>query len=243
MDARVQGPGHGRREPGHRHALDARVAAHALPGLDHRHTADHNYNWHDSVHARITGSDGGTPSSTTTPNSCGFNLVAPCDDQGHGTHTTGTTIGDDAGAGVGTGANQIGVAPGAKWIGCRNMDAGNGRAATYTECFQFFLAPTNLANQSADPSKRPHVMNNSWGCPQVGELCAPNVMQTIVDNSEAAGIFVEASAGNDGSACNTVKDPPRSTPPRSPPVRSAAPRMPSRASAAAGGSRPTAPAG
>jgi serine protease AprX len=168
--------------------------------------SDHNYNWHDSIHARITNADGGTASPAT--NSCGYNTVAPCDDQGHGTHTIGTSVGDDAGAGVGTGTNQIGVAPGAKWIGCRNMDAGNGRAATYTECFQFFLAPTNLQNQSADPTRRPHVMNNSWGCPQIGELCAPNVMKTIVENSEAAGIFVEASAGNNGSACNTVNDPP-----------------------------------
>jgi subtilisin family serine protease len=169
-------------------------------------TADHNYNWHDSIHARITNSDGGTSSPPT--NSCGYNIVAPCDDQGHGTHTTGTTVGDDAGAGVGTGTNQIGVAPGAKWIGCRNMDGGNGRAATYTECFQFFLAPTNLLGQNADPTKRPHVMNNSWGCPQAGELCAPNVMKTIVENSEAEGIFVEVSAGNAGPGCNTVADPP-----------------------------------
>jgi serine protease AprX len=169
-------------------------------------TADHNYNWHDSVHARITNADGGTPSPAV--NSCGYNVIAPCDDQGHGTHTTGTTVGDDAGAGVGTGTNQIGVAPGAKWIGCRNMDAGNGRAATYTECFQFFLAPTNLQGQNADPTKRPHVMNNSWGCPQAGELCAPNVMKTIVENSEAEGIFINSSAGNSGPGCNTVTDPP-----------------------------------
>jgi len=168
--------------------------------------ADHNYNWWDSIHARITNADGGTASGPN--NSCGYNLQAPCDDQGHGTHTTGTTVGDDAGAGIGTGTNQIGVAPSAKWIGCRNMDAGNGRAATYTECFQFFLAPTRLDGQDVDPTKRPHVMNNSWTCPQVGELCAPNVMKTIVENSEAAGIFIEVSAGNDGSACNTVKDPP-----------------------------------
>jgi hypothetical protein len=51
-------------------------------------------------------------------------------------------------------------------------------------------------------------MNNSWGCPQVGELCAPNVMKTIVENSEAEGIFVNSSAGNNGSACSTVSDPP-----------------------------------
>ena len=67
-------------------------------------TADHNFNWHDAIH-----SGGG---------SCGPNTLAPCDDFGHGTHTAGTTVGDD-----GSG-NQVGVAPGAKWIGCRNMDVG-----------------------------------------------------------------------------------------------------------------------
>jgi subtilisin family serine protease len=156
-------------------------------------SADHNYNWHDAIHADINGN--GT-------NPCGFNNnVAPCDDQTHGTHTTGTTSGDD-----GTG-NQIGVAPGAKWIGCHNMDEGVGRPETYTECFQWFLAPTNLGGNNPDPTKRPHVMNNSWGCP-TGELCAPNSLQTIVANTQAAGIFVEVSAGNAGSNCSTVNDPP-----------------------------------
>jgi serine protease AprX len=168
--------------------------------------SNHNYNWHDSIHAQITTADGGTGSPATNP--CGRNITAPCDDQGHGTHTTGTTVGDDAGAGIGTGTNQVGVAPGAQWIGCRNMDSGNGRASTYTECFQFFIAPTDLNGQNPDPTKRPHVMNNSWGCPQVGELCARNVLQTITENAQAAGIMVVASAGNDGSACYTVQDPP-----------------------------------
>jgi serine protease AprX len=163
-------------------------------------TADHNYNWFDAVHARITNADGGTPSPAT--NSCGYNLQAPCDDQGHGTHTTGTIVGFDGGT------NQIGMAPGAKWIGCRNMDAGNGRAFTYAGCFQFFLAPTDLAGNNPDPTKRPHVMNNSWGCPQAGELCAPNTLKAIVEASEASGIFVVASAGNDGPQCSTVQDPP-----------------------------------
>ena len=132
--------------------------------------SDHNYNWWDAIHVQITSADGGAGSPATNP--CGRNITAPCDDQGHGTHTTGTAVGDDAGAGVGTGANQVGVAPGAKWIGCRNMDSGNGRASTYTECFQFFIAPTDLNGQNADPTRRPHVMNNSWGCPLSGELCA-----------------------------------------------------------------------
>ena len=150
-------------------------------------TADHNFNWHDSIH-----SGGG---------SCGANTVAPCDDQGHGTHTTGTTVGDD-------GTNQVGVAPGAKWIGCRNMDQGNGTPATYSECFQFFIAPTDLAGNNPNPALRPHVMNNSWGCP-VSEGCTTGTeLQTIVNNAQAAGIFVVASAGNAGPNCSTVQDAP-----------------------------------
>jgi len=154
--------------------------------------ADHNYNWHDSIHHDIDG-DGTNP--------CGFNSQQPCDDDAHGTHTTGTTVGDD-GAG-----NQIGVAPRAKWIGCHNMDSGTGRPETYTECFQFFIAPTDLNDQNANPDLRPDVMNNSWGCPTT-ELCAADTLQTIVENTQAAGIFVEVSAGNGGPACSTVSDPP-----------------------------------
>lgn len=151
-------------------------------------TADHNFNWHDSIH-----SGGG---------SCGPDTVAPCDDHGHGTHTTGTTVGDD-----GTG-NQVGVAPGAKWIACRNMNVGNGTPATYSECFQFFLAPTDLSGNNANPALRPHVMNNSWGCPASEGCVTGGELETIVNNTQAAGIFVEVSAGNSGSGCSSVSDAP-----------------------------------
>jgi serine protease AprX len=151
-------------------------------------TANHNYNWHDAVH-----SGGGV---------CGPNTVAPCDDNGHGTHTAGTTVGDD-GAG-----NQVGVAPGAKWIGCRNMDQGNGTPATYTECFQFMIAPTDSAGNNPDPTMRPHVLNNSWGCPSSEGCTTRAELETIVNNTLAAGIFVVVSAGNSGPNCSTVSDPP-----------------------------------
>ena len=154
-------------------------------------SADHNYSWHDSIHGQLAG----------TPNPCGYNSQVPCDDNGHGTHTTGTTSGDD-GAG-----NQIGVAPGAKWIGCHNMDQNVGRPETYTECFQWFIAPTDLNNQNPRPDLRPHVINNSWGCPRI-EGCAAGTLRTIVENTQASGIFVEGSAGNAGPQCNTVTDPP-----------------------------------
>jgi serine protease AprX len=148
---------------------------------------DHNYNWWDAIH-----SGGG---------SCGASSQQPCDDNGHGSHTTGTSVGDD-----GSG-NQIGVAPGAKWIGCRNMDQGVGTPATYTECFQFFIAPTDLDGQNPNPALRPHVINNSWQC-RASQGCAPDTLRTIIENAQAAGIFVEAAVSGGGPDCSTISDPP-----------------------------------
>lgn len=150
--------------------------------------ADHNYNWHDAIH-----SGGG---------SCGANAAAPCDDHGHGTHTMGTMVGDD---GLG---NQVGVAPDARWIGCRNMDQGNGTPATYSECFQWLLAPTDTNGLNADPARAPDVINNSWSCPASEGCTDPLVLKTVVENVRAAGIVVVLSAGNYGSSCSTVQDPP-----------------------------------
>ncbi len=147
-------------------------------------TVDHNYNWHDSI--------------TSPQIVCGSE---PCDDHSHGSHTMGTIVGDDGST------NQIGVAPGAKWMGCRNMDIGNGTPATYTECFQWFLEPTDLNGQNPDVEMAPHIINNSWGCP-VSEGCnQPDVMADVVNNVVDAGILVVVSAGNDGSGCNTINTP------------------------------------
>ena len=152
-------------------------------------TANHNYNWHDAIH-------------NASGNTCGNNAAAPCDDNGHGTHTAGTFAGDDGGS------NQIGVAPGAKWVGCRNMDAGNGTPARYIECLQWMLAPTNLANASPNPDLAPDVTSNSWGC-TAGEGCSGgNEIKVAVDNLVAGGVMVIAAAGNDGSSCSTIGDPP-----------------------------------
>jgi len=159
-------------------------------------TATHDYNWHDAIHVNDPHTPGGNP--------CGFDSPVPCDDQSHGTHTMGTIVGDD-GAG-----NQIGVAPGARWIGCRNMEQGWGTPATYAECFEFFLAPYPIGGDpftEGIPSLAPHVINNSWTCPS-SEGCDWDTLQTIVENVRAAGIVVVASAGNKGSGCSTVLDPP-----------------------------------
>lgn len=152
-------------------------------------TPSHDFNWHDSIH-----SGGGV---------CGPNSPQPCDDNGHGTHTMGTVVGDD-GAG-----NQVGMAPGAKWIGCRNMDQGNGTPATYIECMEFFLAPYPVGGTPAqgDPTKAPDVTSNSWTCPP-SEGCATATLQQAVEAQRAAGIMMVVAAGNAGPSCSTVVDPP-----------------------------------
>ena len=161
-------------------------------------TATHDYNWHDAIH-----SGGGI---------CGADSPVPCDDyfSSHGTHTMGTIVGGDGGN------NQIGVAPEARWIGCRNMDQGVGTPARYAECFEFFLAPYPIGGGAITdgvPSLAPHVINNSWGCP-VEEGCdadAIQMLQTVVENVRAAGIVVVAAAGNDGNYgqddCESVREP------------------------------------
>jgi len=164
------------------------------PSLVHQYrgyqnnVADHNYHWWDAVH------DGGN-------NRCGFDTQAPCDDNGHGTHTTGTAVGFDHNG------LYIGVAPGAKWIACRNMNANFGTPQTYIECLQFFIAPTNLQGQNARPDLAPHVIGNSYGCPP-NEGCAANSLAQAVTNVVNAGIFMSVSAGNSGPSCSSVRDPP-----------------------------------
>lgn len=152
-------------------------------------SANHNYNWHDAIHNSVG-------------NSCGNDSPYPCDDVGHGTHTAGTFAGDN-----GTG-NQMGVAPGAKWIGCRNMNAGDGTPARYIECMQWMLAPTDLTDNNANPDLAPDVISNSWSCP-VSEGCTTgNELHAAVDKLVAGGIFYAAAAQNSGPGCNTIPDAP-----------------------------------
>jgi membrane protease YdiL (CAAX protease family) len=143
--------------------------------------ADHDYHWYDPWDGR----------------------AEPWDDSGHGTHTTGTVVGRD-------GENQIGLAPGARWIACRNMRQGLGNPGSYVSCMEFLLAPFPLDGDpfhDGDPARGAHVVNNSWGCPPE-EGCRPGTLQVAVANLRAAGQTMVVSAGNEGPACGTVEMPP-----------------------------------
>lgn len=163
--------------------------------------ADHNYNWHDAI-TEISPLHGDSTMDESL-NPCGLDIDVPCDDHNHGTHTVGTMVGDDGNG------NQIGVAPGAKWIAARNMERGWGKLSTYTDCFEWFLAPTDVHNENPDPSKAPHVINNSWGCPPVEgcEIDNWSIMETAINNLRAAGVVVVVSAGNNGASCGRVQNP------------------------------------
>jgi subtilisin family serine protease len=144
-------------------------------------SAEHDYHWYDPWDGR----------------------AEPHDDGGHGTHTTGTMVGHD-------GENRIGLAPGAQWIGCRNMRHGIGNPGSYTSCMEFLLAPFPHGGDPLHdgiPARGAHLVNNSWGCP-TEEGCLPGTLRVAVENLRAAGQMMVASAGNDGPGCGTIIHPP-----------------------------------
>jgi subtilisin family serine protease len=73
---------------------------------------------------------------------------------------------------------------------------------------QFFLAPTDLEGENPDPAKAPHVINISWSCAEVAGCTEPNILKTVIQSVRAAGIFMAASANNQGSACSSMTRPP-----------------------------------
>ena len=125
----------------------------------------HDYNWFDGV-------DG-----SAVPFEYGF----------HGTYSMGPIVGDD-GAG-----NQIGMAPGAKWIAC----AGNGSPyANPIDCYQWFLAPTKLDGSDPRPDLAPDVINQLEP--------SPKDYHAATQALYAAGIYITQPAGNNGPLCNTL---------------------------------------
>lgn len=109
----------------------------------------------------------------------------PADTDGHGTHTMGTMVGAEP-----DGSNQIGVAPGAKWIAVRIFNPST-TDAIILDGGQWLLAPVD-AEGNLHPELAPDVVNNSWGGgPGVDEWFRP-----IVQAWRDAQIFPEFSAGN-----------------------------------------------
>jgi subtilisin family serine protease len=135
---------------------------------------DHNYNWFDFVEN-------------------GQNV--PYDPVGHGTMGAGIISGDD-GAG-----NQIGVAPGAKWIAVRacNYSCSD---ADLLAAFDWLLAPTDLSGANPRPDKRPDIVLGMWG----GGGCN-TFFQSNLNALRAAGILPVFPPGGSGPSCSSVGSP------------------------------------
>lgn len=138
---------------------------------------DHNHNWFDYT--------GTYPSQ-------------PGDGQGHGTFVIGIAVGDDGGS------NQIGVAPGARWIAYKAFtDGGMATEEALHAALDWMLAPTDLGGGDPRPDLRPPIGLNPWG---EWDSCSGEFLPDIMAWQAAGMLPVFALAGN-GPACNSVRSP------------------------------------
>ena len=141
-------------------------------------TFDHNYDWFDP--AKVCPRE------------------EPCDNVAHGTHLTGTAVGDDGDPGP----NQIGVAPHGKWIAAKGCEDVSCSDTSLVASGQWMLAPTKLNGKKPRPAMRPHVIENAWGSNGSNDFYRPIVQAWV-----AAGIFPVFSGGAGGPSCGTIGAP------------------------------------
>jgi len=158
-----------------------------------------------------TGADGNHPAFATRwrgldtgvdPSEAWFDPVSgqtfPTDSGYHGTHTLGTILGED-------GDNQIGMAPGAKWIGAKTIDVPGGNIfSDAVEAFEWSADPDGDPGTMEDV---PDVVNNSWGLSQSYYGSCRDDFNASIDAAEAAGVVVVFAAGNEGSGSQTLRSP------------------------------------
>ena len=87
-------------------------------------------------------------------------------------------------------SNQIGVAPGAKWIAVKAFTAAGGTDSRFISCSTMDFGTDRANGIRVDLA--PDVVNNSWG----GGPGLDEWYRDVVKNWRAAEIFPEFSAGN-----------------------------------------------
>lgn len=162
---------------------------------------DHNYNWFE-------------PNGNLYPDgNLGASLSEEpydCDYYGtHGTHTMGTMAGKEV-IGAYYSATDIGMAPRATWIAlpgiCRGtMPDGISDDIGAMKAFQWLLCPTDLTGDlsTADCSKAPDVVNNSWGSANP----VNDVLHPAVEALRAAGIAPVFASGNPDAGEGSIGTP------------------------------------
>lgn len=120
----------------------------------------------------------------------------PYDDDGHGTHTTGTLVGGD---GPGSDTNDVGVAYGATLIAAKMLTSGFASIAQVTGAAQWMLDPDG----NSVTNDFPDVINNSWFSNTRGSTWFADVAATW----RVAGIIPVFCAANFGPATSSTRSP------------------------------------
>ncbi|MCK5114962.1 MAG: S8 family peptidase [Candidatus Aegiribacteria sp.] len=147
-------------------------------GTDYNHMDLHNNMWHDTPAGYHYGWD--------------FydNDDDPMDDYGHGTHCSGTVLGD------GSEGTETGVAPGATCMALR-INYYSGGEATWIQAMEF-----GTDNGAA-------VLTMSLGAPGTGDA----TLRVAEENLLTAGVYHSVAAGNSGSGSGTILSSGDSPPP------------------------------
>ncbi len=136
---------------------------------------------------------------------CWFDVISdttqfPYDDDGHGTHCTGTMTG------LATG-DTIGVAPAAEWIAANPINQGLGIEfpEDIIACFEWFTDPDGDPLTMDDV---PDVVQNSWGVHTgLGYPQCYSYWWDVIDACEAAGPVLVFAAGNEGAMPTSLRSP------------------------------------
>ncbi len=121
----------------------------------------------------------------------------PYDDQGHGTHVSGTIGGGDASG------ESIGVAPKVQFINAKFLDKnGSGTFANAVLAMQWVVDPDGKP-ETADGAQ---IVSNSWGGSRPSATADPKdeAMCVAVEAWTKLGIMPVFAAGNSGPAAKTV---------------------------------------
>lgn len=119
--------------------------------------------------------------------------LVPSDDDGHGTHVTGTIVGSEG----------IGVAPGATWMACKAcLSLTKCSESALLKCGQYMTCPTTPTGATKNCSMAPRLVSNSWGGGQ-----GDTFYDSVVSAWLAADIVPVFAIGNDGPACQTANSP------------------------------------
>lgn len=117
----------------------------------------------------------------------------PYDDHGHGTHTLGTVLGGD---GNGPSPYDVGVAPGARWVGAKILDEDG--AGSYIQCLKGLQFIAELKSQ-VDV----RAVCGSWSLDSAGNDFLLEACRTLL----ALEILPVFAVGNDGPGAGTADVP------------------------------------